>query len=241
MTALTVYEAQTTHSRHLHVICKCYWQRYIPYLEWYRCRPNKFYRNNCKTMLPNCSIMQPLIIMLTSTPSKWRIIPFYAAITQAGLMKFFTKVRNQLTHQSHLELCLHSTKLFRWSVKTLQRLIQCHWRRNRGLFYNGKEAVPIVRALKEMGHKQPAASNPSSKATRQRRSKSMCMRFQWIQDRTNWKPRNYFTKHHFASHHRQILLTYLCTTNILISISASNKDVEFRYASIFRPNKNQPD
>lgn len=99
-----------------------------------------------------------------------------------------------------------------------------------GLFYNGQEALPITRALEELGHKQPPTPIQTDNSTaygivtssiRQRRSKSMDMRFYWIQDRcanndflVYWKPGrtnlgDYFTKHHPTSHHQQMRPIYL--------------------------------
>jgi hypothetical protein len=98
------------------------------------------------------------------------------------------------------------------------------------LFENGQEAVGIRNTLHDMGHAQPptpvktdnsTASGISNNTMKQRRSKSMDMRFYWIRDRVQqgqfiiyWRPgtenlADYYTKHHPASHHRQIRETYL--------------------------------
>ena len=62
------------------------------------------------------------------------------------------------------------------------------------LFYNGQEALPLIRALEEMGHKQPPTPIQTDNFTaygivnssiRQRKSKAMDMRFYWIQDKCN--------------------------------------------------------
>jgi hypothetical protein len=92
-----------------------------------------------------------------------------------------------------------------------------------GLFLNCQEAVPLRNALLEMGHKQPATPVQTDNTTafgivtssiRQRRSKSMDMRFHWVQDRVNqghflvyWRSgkfnlADYFSKHHPSSHHK---------------------------------------
>ena len=99
-----------------------------------------------------------------------------------------------------------------------------------GLFYNGQEAIPLIRALEEMGHPQPPTPIQTDNYTaygivnssiRQRKSKAMDMRFYWIQDQCNrnqfkifWKPghtnlADYFTKHHATSHHTHMRSVYL--------------------------------
>ena len=98
------------------------------------------------------------------------------------------------------------------------------------LFDTCKEGVPIRITLIEMGHDQPATPTQVDNSTtdgfannrlKQRRSKSMDMRFYWIQDRVKqgqfnvyWGPglhnlADYFTKHHSPSHHRRMRSTYL--------------------------------
>ena len=98
------------------------------------------------------------------------------------------------------------------------------------LFYNGQEAIPLIRALIEMGHDQPPTPIQTDNTTacgivnssiRQRRSKAMEMRFYWIQDKCNegqfviyWKPGinnlgDYFTKHHSTPHHKEMRSVYL--------------------------------
>jgi hypothetical protein len=98
------------------------------------------------------------------------------------------------------------------------------------LFNNTKDGVPLRVTLEEMGHLQPATPVQVDNSTtdgfannrlRQRKSKSMDMRFYWIQDRVQqkqfhvyWRPgptnkADYFTKHHAPSHHRRIRSTYL--------------------------------
>jgi hypothetical protein len=63
-----------------------------------------------------------------------------------------------------------------------------------GLFLNGQEAVPIITALEEMGHKQPITGTPietdNSTAhdilkaqVRMKRSKAFDMRYHWLKDR----------------------------------------------------------
>jgi hypothetical protein len=92
------------------------------------------------------------------------------------------------------------------------------------LCYNGKEAVPERITLEELGHKQPptpmvtdntTATSITNDCIKQKCSKTMDMRFYWIQDRVRqgqfivyWKRgksnrADYFTKHHPVKHHQQ--------------------------------------
>jgi hypothetical protein len=98
------------------------------------------------------------------------------------------------------------------------------------LFVNGQEAVSIRNMLLDMGHPQAAtpiktdnstAAGIANNTMKQRRSRAMDMRFYWIRDRVQqqqvivyWRPgtenlADYFTKHHAASHHREIRDTYI--------------------------------
>jgi hypothetical protein len=98
------------------------------------------------------------------------------------------------------------------------------------LFENGQEAVSIRNTLMDMGHPQKAtpvktdnstAAGISNNTMKQRRSRAMDMRFYWIRDRVQqqqfivyWRPgtenlADYFTKHHAASHHREVRDTYI--------------------------------
>ena len=99
-----------------------------------------------------------------------------------------------------------------------------------GLFYNGKEACPIRITLEELGYPQPptvivtdnsTATGIANDTVKQKRSKAIDMRFYWTRDRVRqgqfhviWRKgklnkADYFTKHHPASHHRQIRSVYL--------------------------------
>jgi hypothetical protein len=95
-----------------------------------------------------------------------------------------------------------------------------------GLFYNGKEAAPERITLEELGRPQPPTAIVTDNSTandtiRQKRSKSMDMRYYWIRDRirqghyqVTWRPgdtnlADYFTKHHPAKHHRRMRPRYL--------------------------------
>jgi hypothetical protein len=99
-----------------------------------------------------------------------------------------------------------------------------------GAYNNGKDAIPLRIALKEMGHPQPATPIECDNTTavgivndplRQRRSKAMDMRFYWIKDQQQqgqfqlyWHPgstnrSDYFTKHHSPAHHRIMRQQYI--------------------------------
>lgn len=92
-----------------------------------------------------------------------------------------------------------------------------------GLFVNGQEAIILRTILEELGHHQPptpiktdnsTAAGIANNSIRQRRSRSMDMRFYWVRDRVNqgqfvvyWKPgtqnrRDFYTKHHPPTHCR---------------------------------------
>ncbi len=94
-----------------------------------------------------------------------------------------------------------------------------------GLFVNAQEAIPMITALEEMGHKQPLAGNPletdNSTAdgilkaqVRMKCSKAFDMRHHWLKDRVARKQFNlccapgkanradYYSKHHPPSHHK---------------------------------------
>jgi hypothetical protein len=98
------------------------------------------------------------------------------------------------------------------------------------LYMNAQEAVGIRNCLTEMGHPQPATPLKTDNMTakgiiagtiKQKRSKAMDMRFYWLKDRydqgqfdIHWEPgkhnlADYHTKHHPASHHRQVRPIYL--------------------------------
>ena len=98
------------------------------------------------------------------------------------------------------------------------------------LFHNAQEAVILRTTLEEMGHKQPATPIKTDNSTaagiinntiKQKKSRSMEMKFFWVKDKVKdnqfvifWKPGkentgDYFTKHHPASQHRKMRYTYL--------------------------------
>jgi hypothetical protein len=104
------------------------------------------------------------------------------------------------------------------------------------LFNNTKDGVALRNTLAEMGHPQPptpvqvdnsTTHGFANKQIRQRKSKSMDMRFYWVQDRIEqqqfhvyWQPgrtnlADYFTKHHSPAHHRRERATYLHRPEIL--------------------------
>jgi hypothetical protein len=98
------------------------------------------------------------------------------------------------------------------------------------VFNNAKEAAPLRVRLEEMGHRQPPTPIQTDNSTaygilsnkvNQKRSKAMEMRFYWVQDRiaqkqygVYWEPgvenvADYFTKHHFPTHHRDMRSQYV--------------------------------
>jgi hypothetical protein len=104
------------------------------------------------------------------------------------------------------------------------------------LFNNTKDGVALRNTLAEMGHPQPptpvqvdnsTTHGFANKQIHQRKSKSMDMRFYWVQDRVEqqqchiyWRPgrtnlADYFTKHHSPVHHRRERAAYLYCPEIL--------------------------
>jgi hypothetical protein len=98
------------------------------------------------------------------------------------------------------------------------------------LFMNAQEMAPMRQCLKELGHPQPPTPIKTDNSTatgiinntiKQKRSKSIDMRFYWLRDRVkqgqfrvHWEPgthnlADYPTKHHFGSHHRKVRPIYL--------------------------------
>ena len=98
------------------------------------------------------------------------------------------------------------------------------------LFHNYKDGIMIRNTLIETGHPQPAtpvqtnnsfAEGFNNRRIKQRRSKTIRMRFYWIQDQVKYRQiyiywqkgiknmADYFTKHHPARHHRHMKETYL--------------------------------
>ena len=98
------------------------------------------------------------------------------------------------------------------------------------LFYNAQDACALRHALEFLGHPQPptpiqtdnsCAEGIANDTVKQRRSKAIDMRFYWVRDRVKqgqfyiyWKKGSdnwgdYFTKHHPASHHREVRPLFL--------------------------------
>jgi hypothetical protein len=98
------------------------------------------------------------------------------------------------------------------------------------LFNNTKDSVALRNTLAKMGHPQPptpvqvensTTHGFANKQLRQCKSKSMDMRFYWVQDRVEqqlfhvyWRPgqtnlADCFTKHHLPAHYRRDRATYL--------------------------------
>jgi hypothetical protein len=101
-----------------------------------------------------------------------------------------------------------------------------------GLFHNGQDALPLIHALKEIGHPQPAtpiqtdnstAAGLANDTVKQKRSKAMEMRYFWIADKVDanvfnvyWNKgktnrADYFSKQHPTKVHREIRPTILVT------------------------------
>ena len=97
-------------------------------------------------------------------------------------------------------------------------------------FINCQDAIPIRNTLIELNHPQPptpvqvdntTAAGFINKEIKQKRTKSIDMRFYWLQDREAqnqfnicWKPgegnlANYFTKHFAPSYHSKVRPVYL--------------------------------
>ena len=102
------------------------------------------------------------------------------------------------------------------------------------LYDNAQEAAAIRTTLDDMGRPQQTTAIKTDNSTaagianntlKQRKSRSMDMKFYWIRDRTNqkeikvyWKPgvennADYFTKHFTAKHHQQIRAKYIHDDN----------------------------
>jgi hypothetical protein len=98
------------------------------------------------------------------------------------------------------------------------------------VFINAKEGAVLRTTLGELGHKKPptpmetdntTATGYSNGKIKQKRTKSMDMRFHWIKDRVKqgqfnvyWGPgfqnlADYFTKHHSPAHHKRIRGVYI--------------------------------
>jgi hypothetical protein len=92
-------------------------------------------------------------------------------------------------------------------------------------FQNAQTAAPLRTTLLELGHKQPATPLRTDSSTaygilnetiKQKRSKSMDMKYCWLQDRVRkkqfdiyWRPGkynlgDYHTKHHPTQHHQDM-------------------------------------
>ena len=98
------------------------------------------------------------------------------------------------------------------------------------IFHNAQQAVPIRIILQALDHEQPPTPVKTDNSTAQgfiqdnihmKKSKSWDMRYHWLRDcqtqnqfQFYWKPSkdnnaDYFTKHHAATHHRQIRNQYV--------------------------------
>ena len=102
------------------------------------------------------------------------------------------------------------------------------------LFINTKLTLPIRHTLLELGHPQPPTPIQTDNSTaaafvnetiKQKYSKTIDMRFYWLQDKTQqhkihvfWRPKilnigDYFTKHHPPHHHKYMRPIILHTYN----------------------------
>jgi hypothetical protein len=101
-----------------------------------------------------------------------------------------------------------------------------------GLFHNGRDALPLIHALNEMGHTQPptpiqtdnsTAAGLANDTVQQRKSKAMEMRYFWIVDKVDenvfnvyWNQgktnrADYYSKQHPTKVHRDIRPTLMVT------------------------------
>jgi hypothetical protein len=104
------------------------------------------------------------------------------------------------------------------------------------LFHNAQSVAPLRDTLTEMGHIQPPAPLRTYNSTvfgivnkkiKQKRSKAMDMRYNWLTDRVcqkqfyvYWRPGrenlgDYHTKHHSVQHHKDMHLLILHEANSL--------------------------
>jgi hypothetical protein len=112
----------------------------------------------------------------------------------------------------------------------------------RALYINACKAVPMQNLLQEMGHPQPPTPTQTNNSTavrvvtsniQPRQTKSMDMRFYWLQGRKAqkqfkffWRPGktnlgNYWTKHHCSAHHIKKWDTILTPLSIVTALHAS--------------------
>ena len=109
-----------------------------------------------------------------------------------------------------------------------------------GLYINARKAIEERNILEEMGHKQPPTPMQTDNSTAEaivnnrvqpKRTKAMDMRFHWLRDRAinqkqfrfYWRPGttnrgDYYTKHHPASHHRNIRPEILTPYKVLLAL-----------------------
>lgn len=104
---------------------------------------------------------------------------------------------------------------------------------------NAQEAVPILNTLQELGHQQPPTTIRTDNSTahgimkqtvRQRKSKSMDMKFWWLVDRVqqnqfkvSWEHGknnlvDYISKNHPAAHHKKVHPFYVYMKNESLSL-----------------------
>ena len=114
-----------------------------------------------------------------------------------------------------------------------------------GLYIMAREAVYIRIILEEMGHKQPPTPLQTDNAMADKivngkitpkRTKAMDMRFHWLRDREcqnqfriYWRPgklnyADYWTKHHAATHHKNVRKEFL-TPHIIVEMLRQEQNI----------------
>ena len=141
--------------------------------------------------------------------------------------------------------------------KTLQNVVSSAAEAETGgIFIGGQQAVPIITALSELNHQQPASGtristdNSTAKGVltanlRQKLSKAFDMQYWWIKDRIKqrqfdlvWEPgkenrADYFTKHFPPKHH-------LLQRHIFLQQAKSNQTARVCYSvNRYKPLQNQ--
>ena len=110
------------------------------------------------------------------------------------------------------------------------------------LYIDACKAIVAWNILQEMGHKQPRTPIQCDNSTaigvmnnkiQPKRTKAMCMRYHWLQDREMqgqfcfyWKPgkqnlADYWTKHHCPAHHTEMKKHILTPTTMITALQAS--------------------
>ena len=114
------------------------------------------------------------------------------------------------------------------------------------VFHSAQDAIPLRNALEDLGHRQhptPIQTDNSTAAgflndtIKQKRTKAIDMRFYWVKDRILqnqfrilWAPgstnlADYFSKHHPASHHRQMRKNFLHVVNSIFPTTSKYENL----------------